>query len=71
MYLGRKVGLFRPRVEFAVRVVNELAQAQGESKGPLNPRCTPYLLSHVLIFAVFEPKKQGEIDYCFIRQGNT
>ena len=30
VYLGRKVGLFRPSVEFAVRVGGELARAEGE-----------------------------------------
>ena len=30
VYLGRKVCLFRTSVEFAVRVVGELARAEGE-----------------------------------------
>ena len=50
VYLARKVGLFRPSVEFAVRVVGELARAEGEyckhtrSEGRQSPRCIPYLV---------------------------
>ena len=58
VYLGCKVVLFRPSVEFSVLVVGELARAKGKRvfrtedeyckhtrlKGPLSPRCTPYFL---------------------------
>ena len=30
VYLGREVGHYRPSVKFAVRVVGELARAEGE-----------------------------------------
>ena len=30
VYLGRKVGLLRPSVEFAIRVVGKLARGEGE-----------------------------------------
>ena len=79
------MSLLRPSVEFAVQVVGELAQAEGEcvlrtedkyckytrSKSPLSPRCTPYFLTCVLIFGVFELKIQGEIDFYFTRERNT
>ena len=67
MYLGREVGHYRPSVEFAVRVVGELARAEGEcvlrtedeyckhtrSNGPLSPRCTPYFLSLMYWLSAF------------------
>ena len=73
MYLGQKVGLFRPSVECAVRVVGELARAEGEcilqsedeyckqtsSKGPLNPSSTPFFGDSCIDFRVFVPKKHG------------
>ena len=58
MYLGRKICLFRPSVEFAVQVKGEQARAQGKcflrvedeycnhtrSKRSLSPKCTSYFL---------------------------
>ena len=53
-YQGRKVGFFRPSVEYvevyAVQVEGEKTQAEGEYynptrlKSPLSPWCTPYFL---------------------------
>ena len=62
------MGLFRPSVEFAVRVVGELARAEDECVLRTEDEFlqthevnTIFFVTHVLIFGInrFKPKKHG------------
>ena len=50
------MGLFIPSVEFAVRVVNHLARQKASAF--CEPKTNTFFVTYVLIFEVFEPKKQ-------------